>query len=144
MGRAFPRMKVYFQDGETPQVLMKQVISAGQRFCKLKNCEVSISFVPPHEIQQLNRQYRGMDKPTDVLSFPVADTRSTNLGDIIICHQVAAAQAQEYGHSLERELAFLTAHGFLHLVGYDHLTPQDEAEMIAAQKAILDRVGATR
>jgi probable rRNA maturation factor len=65
-----------------------------------------------------------------------------NLGDIIICTDVAQAQAAEYGHSLERELAFLTAHGLLHLIGYDHNTPQAEAEMIAMQKEILAWVGA--
>jgi len=144
------------------KTLLKQVISYGLRLhqaLEYKNvhCETNISFVTPAEIAELNKQYRNKDMPTDVLSFPnaratpIPATRKSNrnkptlnLGDIVICTEVAERQAQAYGHSPERELAFLTAHGFLHLIGYDHNTPQEEAAMIAMQKKILDRVGIVR
>jgi len=159
-------MKIYWGEREVPplpahtQTLLKQVISSGLRFHpKYKNihCEISISFVTPAEIAQLNKQYRNKDTPTDVLSFPnigatpIPASRKSNrnrpalnLGDIVICTAVAKSQAQAYGHSLERELAFLTAHGFLHLIGYDHNTPQEEEAMITMQKELLDRVGIVR
>jgi len=145
-------MKVRFSERETQSLplhvrtLLKQVASAAGRLQKMhKNCEVSISIVTAEEIQELNASYRNKDIPTDVLSFPAMDGDGAGccIGDIAICLQVATNQAAEYGHSLERELAFLTAHGFLHLVGYDHQTPQDEAEMIAWQKRIMDWVGMT-
>ena len=103
--------------------------------------EVSVSFMSVEEIQALNRDYRGKDTPTDVLSFPVNNTLAMGpgrpLGDIVICTEVARRQAEEYGHSLERELAFLLVHGLLHLLGYDHETPEDEAKICAAQDEIL-------
>jgi len=144
------------------QTLLKQVISSGLRLhqapeYKNMNCEINISFVTPAEIADLNKLYRNSNAPTDVLSFPNARAApipaarksrrskpTLNLGDIVICTEVAKSQAQAYGHSPERELAFLTAHGFLHLIGYGHNTPQEEAAMIAMQKEILDRVGVVR
>jgi len=111
--------------------------------------EVSISFVTDDEIRTLNRDYRGKDSATDVLSFPVDNTfniggHSRPLGDIVICMDVARRQAEEYGHSLDRELAFLVAHGMLHLLGFDHESPEDEAKMCAAQDAVLERLGIGR
>jgi len=110
-----------------------------------KLAELSLSFVDKQEIQRLNKKYRNVDKITDVLSFPLSnpsdwqkDSRlPTSLGDIIVCTQVAQEQAQEYGHSLERELSFLVIHGLLHLAGYDHITPQDEQIMRQLQRDIL-------
>jgi len=141
-------MKVYYSESaDTPLplhtlTLMKQVVSAGLKLHHIKkDVELSISIVTPEEIQELNNQYRNKNEPTDVLSFP---SEGKNLGDIIICLNKAIAQAEEYGHSLERELAFLTAHGFLHLCGYDHLSDEDEKDMIAAQKEILNYVGVPR
>jgi len=159
------QIKVYFGErGTLPlpvpmQTLLKQVISAGVRNYGLgskpsrqkrvrgkstmandKNC-VSLTLVTSEEITQLNKEYRGKDSPTDVLSFPMD---GVNLGDIVICLEVAENQAREYGHSLERELAFLTAHGFLHLIGYDHENQEAEKEMIAAQKEMLAWVGIER
>ena len=103
--------------------------------------EVSVSFMSADEIQALNRDYRGKDAPTDVLSFPVNDALAIGpgrpLGDIVICMDVARQQAEEYGHSLERELAFLVVHGVLHLLGYNHETLEDETEMCAAQDETL-------
>jgi len=120
--------------------------------------EVSISLVTREEIHALNRDYRGINMETDVLSFPavlppqtlpnVAAATSVDrvqaLGDIVICVAVATSQAQEYGHSISRELAFLTAHGMLHLLGYDHENTLDEAAMIQVQDEILNKVGITR
>jgi len=129
---------------ETP--LRKQRTGNGERrfltHRKKSNIELNISLVTPAEMQELNNQYRSKNTPTDVLSF--STNEGENLGDIIICLDIAKNQAEAYGHSLERELAFLTAHGFLHLLGYDHLNPEDEANMIQAQKEMLAYVGVNR
>lgn len=139
------------------QTMLKQVIGAGLKFHpkydKL-NCEVNLSFVAPGEIQRLNKYYRKLDAPTDVLSFPNTGAKpvpgfrrnkpTLALGDIVICRAIAEAQAKEYGHSFEREMAFLTAHGFLHLIGYDHITPGDEEAMKEVQEKILTWVGIER
>jgi len=157
-------MKIHFGErGTEPipsatQLLLRQVISAGLKHhpqYRNLSCSLAITFVTPAEMRELNATYRGKDTPTDVLSFPntmpnpiIPGNRrmkpKLNLGSIIICTQVAQSQAVEYNHSLERELAFLTAHGFLHLIGYDHTTDEDERTMIALQKQILKYVGATR
>jgi len=114
----------------------------------LDNCEISISIVDTDEIRLLNRDYRGKDAPTDVLSFPVNDNLAVGadypLGDVVICMDVAKLQADEYGHSLDRELAFLLVHGVLHLLGYNHETPEDEAKMCAACDEILERLNISR
>ena len=114
-----------------------------------KSAEVSISFVDRDEIKELNREYRGVDKPTDVLSFPLTEPgewmmapdlpagRPIALGDIIVCTDIAREQADTYGHSFERELGFLLIHGLLHLAGYDHMEPEEEKRMRRAQRDIL-------
>lgn len=120
-----------------------------------KNTEFSISFVNEEEIHEINKKYRGIDRPTDVISFALNDDvegdmeiiggESTNyIGDIIICTDIAAEQANDYGHSYERELGFLAVHGFLHLLGYDHMTEEDEKIMFAKQEEILSEFGLTR
>ena len=96
--------------------------------------ELSISFVSIDEIHELNLKYRNIDKPTDVLSFPGINN---SLGDIIISPEKAKEQAKTIGHSFERELTFLVIHGFLHLLGFDHETKEDEEKMIALQKEIM-------
>ncbi|MDR1704718.1 MAG: rRNA maturation RNase YbeY [Clostridiales bacterium] len=96
--------------------------------------EVSFTFVSLDEIQEMNRHYRGLDRPTDVLSFPA---EGGVLGDVIICFDQAVIQAREYGNTIKRELAFLTIHGLLHLMGYDHHTETDERIMRNMQKRIL-------
>lgn len=119
-----------------------------------KECEISISIVTNDEIQSINKEFRNIDKATDVLSFPqlsfeegeFADVNEKNeiiLGDIVISIEKAKEQAQEYGHSLEREIAFLTVHSMLHLMGYDHMEQQEEKEMIQKQKEILQQAGFT-
>ncbi|WP_148136669.1 rRNA maturation RNase YbeY [Candidatus Formimonas warabiya] len=117
--------------------------------------EVSILLVDDAEIQELNRSYRGMDRPTDVLSFAMNEEmegapefisleESNLLGDIVISLETAGRQAEEYGHSLERELGFLTVHGMLHLLGYDHGNEAETAEMRQKEEKILNQVGLER
>ncbi|MDY0234628.1 MAG: rRNA maturation RNase YbeY [Gudongella sp.] len=105
--------------------------------------EVSVSFVNNDEIKVLNRDFRGVDKETDVLSFPIEDDFDIGiilLGDIIISTQKAIEQAEEYEHSIKRELAYLTAHSMLHLMGYDHLTDEDKARMRKKEKEIMKKL----
>ncbi|WP_257346625.1 rRNA maturation RNase YbeY [Pseudalkalibacillus decolorationis] len=117
--------------------------------------ELSVTFVNDEKIQQINADYRGIDKPTDVISFALEDevkgeARIVNaptplmLGDIIISIDKAKEQAEEYDHSYMRELGFLVIHGFLHLLGYDHIHEQQEKEMFIRQEAILESYGLTR
>lgn len=138
----------------------------------VRNGEVAVTFVDDEEIRRLNGEYRGKDKATDVLSFPMRDEETDEpeidysdleelsgedgespeefleeepLGDIVISVERALAQAEEYGHSPERELGFLFVHGFLHLIGYDHEEgPEEEKEMFAKQEEILLKAGLVR
>lgn len=94
-------------------------------------------------IHEINKTYRHIDKPTDVISFENEDS-DVELGDVFLSVERARAQAIEYGHSFEREIAFLCVHGFLHCCGYDHLTQEEESKMFALQDQILDRCRITR
>ena len=109
----------------------------------LKDCELSVTYVSSEKMRSMNNSFRGKNNPTDVLSFPAAPN-ALIIGDIAICLDVAKSQAEEYGHSLERELAFLTVHGFLHLLGYNHENPEDEKKMNNAQENILNKAGIPR
>ncbi|MBO0959459.1 rRNA maturation RNase YbeY [Neobacillus sp. MM2021_6] len=120
-----------------------------------EHSEVSISFVSNERIHEINREYRDKDMPTDVISFAMEELGEGEvelagvemprvLGDIIISIPRTKEQAEEYGHSFERELGFLAVHGFLHLLGYDHMTEDEEKEMFTLQKEILDEYGLTR
>jgi probable rRNA maturation factor len=117
--------------------------------------EISITFVTNESIQEINREYRQKDYPTDVISFAMEELGEGEvkvvggdmprvLGDIIISIPKAKEQAEEYGHSFMRELSFLAVHGFLHLLGYDHETEEDEKEMFSLQRVILDEYGLKR
>lgn len=117
------------------------------------DAEVSVTLVDNGRIRALNAEHRGNDRETDVLSFPLCDdegfevnpdTDAILLGDIVISLEKARAQAEEYGHSLRREVAFLVTHSLFHLLGYDHMTPEEEAEMFAKQERVLERLGITR
>lgn len=103
--------------------------------------EVNYAFVSPREIHKLNYQFRQVDKVTDVLSFPDGDlnpeTQRRFMGDVLICRKVAKKQAKEIGHSLADEITFLQVHGTLHLFGYDHIEPEDEAKMLGLQRKIM-------
>ncbi len=108
--------------------------------------EVSITVVDDDRIKELNAAHRGIDSPTDVLSFPLndGDDIGEELGDIVISMERADIQAKEYGHSLDRELAFLTVHSTLHLLGYDHMIEEEEKEMFDRQEKILISMGIPR
>ncbi len=116
----------------------------------VRPAEVSVTLVDNAAIHALNKEQRGVDRPTDVLSFPLFDEdygaeEYCALGDIVLSMERAAEQAREYGHSLKREVAFLTVHSMLHLLGYDHETsPEDEADMFARQEKILQTMGLGR
>ena len=125
-----------------------------------ENVVVSVNFVDEQEIKQLNKNFRQIDKITDVLSFPnlqkspsqklaefdneVDDEGKLLVGDIVICKRVAYAQAKEYGHSKKREVCFLALHGLLHLLGYDHIEKEDEKIMSSTAEKILSTCGVHR
>ena len=110
--------------------------------------QISVTFVRSASIHRINRDYRGIDRPTDVISFAVLDDTDSyteaeelkDLGDIFINIDYARRQAREYGHSEQREICFLFTHGLLHCLGYDHMTAEEEKEMFALQDRILDPV----
>ncbi|MFC4022759.1 rRNA maturation RNase YbeY [Oceanobacillus longus] len=121
----------------------------------VSEAEMSVNFVTNKEIQELNRNYRQKDTPTDVISFAMQESVDGEmdiigedlpmiLGDIVISVDKAKEQANEYEHTYERELAFLTVHGFLHLLGYDHMNKPDEEKMFKRQEEILGEFGIER
>ena len=106
--------------------------------------EISVSFVTNDEIQALNREYRGKDEPTDVLSFPFEDEfglEERMLGDIVISTEKVVQQAEELGHSLEREIAYLSVHSMFHLMGYDHINEEEKLDMRAREKQTMKELG---
>lgn len=110
---------------------------------------MNIIFVTDEEIQKINREYRNIDRITDVISFALNDEKdflikTEEIGDIFICIDQAKRQAEEYGHSLDRELGFLAVHGYLHLHGYDHMTKEDEEIMFKKQDEILNNANLRR
>ncbi len=119
------------------------VINRTLNTLNINNAIFSIIFVTPEEIQKLNSEYRKIDRVTDVISFALEDDDDKILdlrilGDIYICIDKMLEQAKEYGHSNKRELSFLTVHGLLHLLGYDHQTVEEEKEMFGLQDKILE------
>jgi len=114
--------------------------------------EVSLVFTDSETVQRLNRDYRGVDEPTDVLAFGMLPQKEgdssfalppdgvTRLGEVIISYPQAVEQAQEQGHSVEKELALLIIHGILHLLGHDHEQPEEEARMRAREKELLEKI----
>lgn len=129
---------------------LKKVIKRTLKHEKALNACFSIIFVDEEEIQKINKEYRGIDKVTDVISFAFEDNETLVynnvrvLGDIYICIPRMLEQAGEYGHSVKRELSFLTVHGILHLLGYDHMKKEDEEIMFKLQELILNEEGITR
>ncbi len=129
----------------------KELIEFALRHEGLNNVVFNVIFVDSETITSLNREYRGIDRETDVISFALEDGEvnldfefGRLLGDIYICVSKMKAQAKEYGHSLEREMGFLTIHGLLHLLGYDHMTKEEEEIMFTKQEEILDAYGLKR
>ena len=116
-----------------------------------ENVEISVSFVSKEEMTALNRHYRGVDRITDVLSFPqygstleLPKDRKIVLGDVIICTDQALLQADEFGHSPERELVYLLTHGVLHLLGYDHAGEKEKEAMREAEEKIMKAIDLER
>lgn len=153
---------------EQLEELFRKAVEAALAFEKVTTpVEIGLQIVSEEEIRTLNRDYREIDRVTDVLSFPMLEyeegelpcerveramqegeadpeTEEVPLGDIIICQKRAKEQAAEYGHSFEREMAFLSVHSVLHLLGYDHMVPEEEKVMFSKQEEILNGIGLTR
>lgn len=152
------------EEAETDDSINLLIKKCADAVLEYENCdfdaEISVSIVSEEEIKALNSEYRNKNSVTDVLSFPMLETDEDGtlvydecdfngdkimLGDIVICAKRAREQAQAYNHSYEREIAFLTVHSMLHLLGYDHEHSEDmEQEMFKKQKEILDKMGITR
>ncbi|MCZ8536068.1 rRNA maturation RNase YbeY [Paenisporosarcina quisquiliarum] len=140
---------------ENLEMIEKMLHHAAQSEGIEAGSELSVTFVNNEEIQQINHEYRGKNVPTDVISFAMEELGEGEmaievegvprmLGDIIISVERAKEQAADYGHSEERELGFLAIHGFLHLLGYDHMEADEEKEMTQKQEAILQSFGLRR
>ncbi|GBG95016.1 16S rRNA maturation RNase YbeY [Ligilactobacillus salitolerans] len=142
------------------ELIEKLLNYAGEYINLPDNTEMSVTLVDNAKIHEINRQYRGVDKATDVISFAIEEDDGSeepiifaededfdfpkNIGDIFVSLDKVKEQAEYLGHSQERELGFLVVHGFLHLNGYDHMQPNDEKEMFGLQRKILDAYGLKR
>lgn len=143
--------------------MLEQLLQYAAQAEGIESGEVALTFVDNKQIHELNREYRGIDRPTDVLSFAMNESVEDEpeivyeispdgneeeipdmFGDIIISVERAQEQSEDYGHSLERELGFLFVHGFLHLLGYDHQDEASEAEMMGKQEKVLSEAGLVR
>ncbi len=154
-------LRIYFENEQEKypvsynlKMLLREAIETTLDFEDFQNvCEVSLTFTDNEGIRELNKKFRQMDKPTDVLSFPLFDFEGefeeppideiiSNLGDIVISLERAKEQAEEFGHSFKREVAFLTVHSMLHLLGYDHERSEEEdREMRSKQSEIMKIMG---
>lgn len=132
--------------------IVEKVLESAIKKEKLEDVCFNLIIVDNEYIHELNRNYRGIDRATDVITFALEDEDSLivpleegrNLGDIYISIDKAIKQAEEYGHELLRELSFLAVHGFYHLLGYDHMTPEEEKIMFKKQEEVLEEYGITR
>lgn len=138
---------------DTYEEIIERVCNEGALIYSLGlNAELSVVLCGNDYIRGLNKKYRNTDSPTDVLSFALNEGEEDGydgpdtalLGDIVISLDKAAGQAEEYGHTFERELAYLTVHGMLHILGYDHMTEEDKAAMRREEEFILRRLGYVR
>ena len=151
------KLRIYFENNQSKivvgyqlKMLMRRAVEATLAYESINNdVEVSITFTDDESIHDLNLKYRGIDRATDVLSFPLEENVKNNrrgglimLGDIVISLERAVAQAEEYGHSFQRETAFLCIHSVLHLLGYDHeLGDKEDADMRKRQREIIESIG---
>ena len=153
------KLKIYFEDHQEEEIVTYRLKMLIRRAVEetlayegvLDDCEVSVTLCDNEEIRELNKKFRNIDRATDVLSFPLFDDDGMDahveeldcmLGDIVLSLERARGQAEEFGHSFEREVAFLTVHSTLHLLGYDHETsPEEEADMRRRQSEITDKMG---
>lgn len=139
-----------------PEEITENVKAAAEMVGKLygvENGEVSVTLTDNAYIHELNKEYRGIDRPTDVLSFALNESEEPEtvdgpdinvLGDLVISVERAREQAADYGHSVRREVAFLTVHGMLHLLGYDHMEEEEREEMEAEQRFVMEKLGIPR
>ncbi|EFM22198.1 rRNA maturation RNase YbeY [Selenomonas sp. oral taxon 149] len=137
---------------EALDAVRRAVLTVGELY-GVMDAEVSVTLTDDAHIHVLNRDYRSVDRPTDVLSFALTESEEPAildapygvvLGDLVISLERVAAQAEEYGHSVLRELSFLTVHGMLHLLGYDHIEEEDRVEMEEEQRHVMDVLGIAR
>ena len=153
------KLKIYFENTQDKEkvtykmkMLIRRAILATLEYENVtEDSEVSITFCDDERIRELNKKFRNIDKSTDVLSFPLFDEESPDnfvseldcmLGDIVISLERAKAQAEEFGHSYERETAFLAVHSVLHLLGYDHeISEEDDLDMRKRQSDVMEKIG---
>lgn len=134
------------------ETIFNQIIDTTMKFLNIQDeCELSCIVVDICKIHEINKTYRQIDRPTDVISFAYEDDETFDiegmtreLGDIFICLEKAKEQAEAYGHSFHREFCFLFTHGLLHLLGYDHMEEQEAEEMYGLQNKILNELGINR
>ena len=138
---------------EEEMAAVRRAILTVGRLYGAEDAEVSVTLTDDAHIHVLNRAYRSVDRPTDVLSFALTESEEPEivggrgdevLGDLVISLERVAAQADEYGHSPLRELSFLTVHGMLHLLGYDHMEEADRREMEEEQRIVMEELGISR
>ena len=152
-------MILYFDEENMPDEKTAKTMSDAlglalkeEGLCADSDYSVSVSFVDGEEIHSLNREYRGVDRVTDVLSFPMYNAGEipkdclgeTELGDVVICTQRAREQAEEFGHSYERELIYLFVHSIFHLLGYDHEAEDERAVMRGKEESVMESLGILR
>jgi probable rRNA maturation factor len=137
------------------ETLLTNVLEKAAEMEEICTSEVSVTLVSKERIQEINKEYREKDSVTDVISFAMEEMGEDEieiiggeetrfLGDIIICVDIAKEQAADFNHSMEREMGFLAVHGFLHLLGYDHMNEADEKRMFGRQEEILEQYGLKR
>ncbi len=151
------RMNIIFSEERMPGEVVVEHMSQAGAYCveeeglNPQNITVSVTFVSTEEIKELNGVYRNKDAVTDVLSFPqfedlneVPEAGEVCLGDVVICPEQALLQADEYGHSGERELVYLFVHSMFHLLGYDHMNEEEKMEMRNQEEKIMNKIGLVR
>ncbi|MDD6816915.1 MAG: rRNA maturation RNase YbeY [Firmicutes bacterium] len=150
-------MKIYFEEGQAVTQEILDTMMQAAEYCldaeqiDTERSEISVTFVSLEEIHELNREYRQVDSPTDVLSFPQFDDLDDlpeegeiMLGDVVICSDRAKEQAEEFGHSFEREIIYLFVHSVLHLLGYDHMDEDEKRIMRRREEEVMERIGLKR
>lgn len=150
-------MNIYFEDGQVVDETILATMKKAAEYCldleqvDQERTEISVTFVEGEEIRNLNREYRDTDKVTDVLSFPqfddldeIPEIGEICLGDVVICKDRALEQAEEFGHSFEREIIYLFTHSILHLLGYDHMEEDEKKEMRQREEEVMAHLGILR
>ncbi|WOO88739.1 rRNA maturation RNase YbeY [Mollicutes bacterium LVI A0078] len=142
---SMPENITVINDNEYPNIDEQEIIEYfGYLQSRTNNNQkgITLVFLDTDSVHNLNNEFRGIDRPTDVLTF--VEDGEDYLGDVLICYDYIQKQADEYGHSFKRELFFLITHGYLHLIGYDHIEPEEEKEMFAIQTELLNKYGVSR